>query len=116
MPSPKFELLGGRVEKAKQRALKRVWEKDIKHFISRKRITEQEGRGFHKACRIYLDDHCNGGTDPIPQYFRENVSSVSSERYLANYKYTFETAIERALTYFRDDFGDNPTNTGFGDY
>lgn len=116
MPSPEIELLQGKVEEAKERALAKVWQIDIKRFISRRRITEEEGQAFHKACRLYLDDHCNGGADPIPQYFRECVPSVSQEIYLSKYKYSLETVVDRALAYMRQDLGDDPTITGFGDY
>jgi len=115
--TPIEELAQKEIDTAKSRALDRIFESDIKRFVAKKRISEQEGRHLLRGCRLYLEELCNGGhTDLIPCYFREVMPDIPQQRYLSNYKYLFETIISRAVAYLREDLGDNPIIRRIGDY
>lgn len=86
-------------------------------FVAKGRISEVEANRLVDAARVYLADLANGGaTDPIPRYFAEAMPAEAVERYLADYKYIFETIIGKAVEEFREHVRNNSTIRRLGFY
>lgn len=78
-------------------ALNNLRKIEIAQFEQKGRIKAIDSAKLLAACRRYLEDkYLNGGEDSIPTYFRLLLPDVSSQEYLKNYKYVFETLIDSA--------------------
>ncbi|MEW5995899.1 MAG: hypothetical protein AB1744_16100, partial [Candidatus Zixiibacteriota bacterium] len=109
--TPEDTLLLKRAEQAINQTLGWLEQTVLADFIPKGRLTPEEAKRFIQAARCYLNDmvHC-GQTDLIPQYFRENLPPGTHARYLRDYKYLFETAINKAVAEFRRRLGPESTN------
>jgi hypothetical protein len=88
-------------EQALEQTLAWLKETVLAAFLRKGRLTEDEAGRFLKTARWYLLDliYC-GQADSIPQYFRETMPEETHDRYLKEYKYTFETTLNKALEDF----------------
>jgi hypothetical protein len=102
LPSPEEDFAIKAAEKALVQTLVWLAEAVLKEFVRKGRLTEDEAGKFKTAALWYLSDLIySAQTDPIPQYFREAMPEDSHERYLKDYKYLFETTLNKALEYFQ---------------
>lgn len=115
--SPAGELEVKELSDAIDRALNRVLDNDIQKFITNRRISTDQGNRMVEACRNFLLDSCNGkGTDSLPHYFREFLPLLADEYHSSKFKYPFETVMNRALVYLREDSGNGLISRASGDY
>jgi hypothetical protein len=102
LPSPEGDFTIKAAEKALEQTLVWLGEAVLKELVRKGRLTENEAGKFKTAALWYLSDLVySAQTDPIPQYFREAMPEDSHERYLKDYKYLFETTLNKALEYFQ---------------
>lgn len=86
-------------------------------FVDSGKLCKKDLPGVMAAVAAYLKDLCEQGeTDPLPVYFRENMPPDTHAKYLEEYKYVFETVIDKAVKQLRDSASNEATRLGFGDY
>ncbi|MCD6162735.1 MAG: hypothetical protein J7K40_10030, partial [candidate division Zixibacteria bacterium] len=98
-----YQLYKNEIENAKKQSL--LWlETDVlQSFIQKEKITEKDSRRFILAADIYLTDMIySSDVDLLPEYFREVMPKTEHSRYLKDYKYVFETIIEKTEENFRN--------------
>jgi hypothetical protein len=89
----------------------------IARFVDSRKITKRESISLMAALEAYLTDLCEQGeTDPLPVYFRENMPTDTHAKYLEEYKYVFETLVDKAVRELRNSASDEATKLGLGDY
>ncbi len=117
MPSARDASIREAIDKARKKTIIWLRKEVIPDFIAKQRIDQDEGERFAKAAELFLIDLGNDGwTDPIPDYFRAFMPGEKHKPYPEEYKYVFETVIEKAKENFKDILGDDPTISDFGDY
>jgi len=117
LPTATQLVLQQEIEKECEAAIVAVCQDCASRFIAKGRISEVDAARLVDAARRYLADFTNGGvTDPIPRYFAETMPAEAVERYLADYKYVFETIIGKAVEEFRERVRNNPTIRRLGFY
>lgn len=117
LPTATQLVLQQEIEKECEAAIVVVRQDCAGRFVMKGRISEVEADRLVEAAGRYLADLANGGaTDPIPRYFGETMPAEAVERYLADYKYVFETIIGRAVEEFRGRVRNNPTIRRLGFY
>lgn len=117
MPSARDASIRDAIDNARKRTI--LWLKNevLPGFVEKGRIDRDEAERFAKAAELFLIDlGYDGWTDPIPDYFRAFMPEEKHKPYLDDYKYVFETVIEKAKEYFKDILGNDPTIGIFGDY
>ncbi|MFH1891312.1 MAG: hypothetical protein ABIK83_01350 [Candidatus Zixiibacteriota bacterium] len=86
-------------------------------FRENGRISESESVRLMTALNAYLSDFCeHGQTDPIPRYFKESMPPEACDRYLDDYKYVFETLVNKSIDYLKEFVRKKATSLGYGDY
>jgi hypothetical protein len=117
MPSARDTAIRGAIDKARKKTILWLKKEVIPDFVKKGRIDQDEAERFAKAAELFLIDLGNDDwTDSIPDYFRALMPEEKHIPYLNDYKYVFETVIEKAREYFKKNLGDDPTIAGFGDY
>jgi hypothetical protein len=102
LPSPEGDFTIKAAEKAMEQTLVWLEEAVLKELVRKGRLTENEAEKFKTAALWYLSDLIySGQTDPIPQYFREAMPEDTHQRFLKDYKYLFETTLNKAFEYFQ---------------
>jgi hypothetical protein len=100
--TPEGDFDAGTMNRARGETIGWLIEAVIGEFVEKGRITQEVGGHFALAADQYLIDlSTHGNNDPIPQYFREMMPECEHGRYLATYKYVFETVINQAVEEFR---------------
>jgi len=114
---PKEGMLQRLMKQASEHAVERTECEVLAKFIDKKRVSEYESAALITALNAYLSDLCeHGDTDPIPRYFKENMPEEAYGRYLNDYKYVFETTVNKAVEFFKEFMRKNGTYLGLGDY
>ncbi len=100
--TPEGDFDAGTMNRSREETIGWLAETVISEFVEKGRITQEIGDHFALAADQYLIDlSTHGNNDPIPQYFREVMPECEHGRYLATYKYVFETVINQAVEEFR---------------
>lgn len=114
---PRDGMLRRLMDSASEHAAERTEQEIVTKFREKGKITEHESAALMAALNAYLSDLCeHGDTDPVPRYFKENMPQEAHARYLNEYKYVFETIVNKSVEYFREFLRKNGTSVGFGDY
>ncbi len=117
IPTPKDSLIAAEIAGTRTETLDWLKIEVLPAFITRGRISEQTAGSFLTATERYLADlGDNGRVDAIPVYFREVMPEIDQKTYLNDYKYTFETIINKSVTDFRERLKKNPTIRKIGGY
>ncbi len=105
------------IDKECQAALELVRKNTLARFVEKGRVAHHEAELLMSAVTSYLADLTNGGeTDVKPQYFRESMPEDAAERYLADYKYVFESILAKAEDELRLRLKKNPIIRQLGYY
>ncbi|MEW6411081.1 MAG: hypothetical protein AB1483_01260 [Candidatus Zixiibacteriota bacterium] len=117
VPGPQTSAIRDAVSAIKLETMKYIDDQVIRPFVTKTRIRGEDSGLFLAACGRYLDDFGHDG-DPavIPDYFREVMPPQYVERYLEDFKYVFETVIDRTKEDFSSRLRKNPIIRQFGVY
>ncbi len=73
----------------------------LDRFVRKKQLSAETAEKFKSAADMYLTDFTySSETDKLPEYFRKVMSPDEHQRYLKEFKYCFETALNEA----KDEF------------
>ena len=101
LPGAAYGLITAAAERAREEALKHLREVHFRRFTAKNRLTDDCCRRFEQAFDLYLNDLLHSGeTDTLPVYFRQVMPEETHDRYLQDYKYTFETVINEGRNHF----------------
>ncbi len=117
LPSPKDILISEAASRAQEAAVEHVESQVIPSFRDQRALSPENREKFVEAARRYLADFGNGAEiDSIPEYFREVMPEEEHGRYLKEYKYVFETVINKAEEEFKEQLKNDPTIRIIGGY
>jgi len=117
LPGARDGAIRNAVSEIQRQSLAYVAEDVIAPFVKKNRIKARDAERYLAACERYLEDFGHDGdTDAIPGYFREVMPQEYCDRYLDDFKYIFETVLQRAREDFSARLRNIPTVAGFGDY
>jgi hypothetical protein len=117
LPSNTATILVAAIADARQKTIAWAGENILKRFLLKNIISEDEKERFVLALDKYLIDYCHHiSTDAIPDYFRETMPEETHKQYLENYKYVFETLLNKSLEYFLDILRNDPAIRGLWNY
>ena len=101
--------------KMKNTTLGWVEKEVMARYVGKQALTPEEARLYLKAVDNYLSDvAATGDADSLPDYFRELLPAETHSRYLKDYKNSFETVINKALEYFKNNLGEFLQERGLG--
>ncbi|RKX23866.1 MAG: hypothetical protein DRP47_12205 [Candidatus Zixiibacteriota bacterium] len=90
------------INEATSETLDWMQESILDGFVKKKRITKNESNRFQVAFEQFITDLAHvGEVDLLPAYFREVMPDDTYDRYLKDYKYVFETAMNKAEEEFK---------------
>jgi len=117
LPDAREGAIRNAISEIRRESLASVAQNVIAPFVQKKRIPAHDAERYLAACERYLDDFGHDGdTDAIPGYFREVMPEEYFDSYLKEFKYVFETVLQRAREDFASRLKNSPTVRQFGDY
>lgn len=106
LPGPEYKLYLAVVEAARKETLDWLDSEVLQRFIRKGRIPADVAQLFLQAAEMYLLDLVySPDVDLLPVYFREVMPEREHDLYLNQYKYVFETTIQKAEADFQARFG-----------